>query len=130
MTSMLVCWKCGASLAALPKPLSRLAECPKCRAYLHVCRMCQFYDPRLTAKCREERAEEVRDKEHANFCDWFRARPDAHQPPAAGKTQAARSQLDALFGSDADKRGDAGAGGDDARAGLNRLFDRDDKSRK
>jgi len=96
--SAFVCWKCGAALAELPLPLSRLAECPKCRAYQHVCRMCEFYDPRLTGKCREERAEEVRDKEHANFCDWFKPRPDAHQPPGAGKTQAAKAGIDALFG--------------------------------
>lgn len=130
MTSTLVCWKCGASLATLQRPLSRLAECPKCRAYLHVCRMCEFYDPRLTGKCREERAEEVRDKEHANFCDWFQARPDAHRPPAADKTQAARSQLDTLFGGDADKTRNVGIGGDDARADLRRLFDSDDKPRE
>jgi len=95
----LVCWKCGTSLAVLPMPLSRLAECPKCRAYLHSCRLCQFYNPRLTSQCDEERAEEVRDKEGANFCDWFKPRPDAHRPRGEGKTQAAKAGLDDLFGS-------------------------------
>jgi hypothetical protein len=28
MTNALICWKCGASLAELPLPLGRLAECP------------------------------------------------------------------------------------------------------
>lgn len=94
----LVCWKCGTSAAELPLPLSRLAECPKCRAYLHACRMCRFYDPRLTGQCQEERAEEVRDKEHANFCDWFKPRPDAYRPPGTAKSEAAKSGLDSLFG--------------------------------
>lgn len=94
----LVCWKCGASLAVLPLPLSRLAECPKCRAYLHCCRLCHFYNPRLTSQCDEERAEEVRDKEGANFCDWFKPRPGAHRPRGGEKTQAAKSRLDDLFG--------------------------------
>jgi hypothetical protein len=94
----LVCWKCGASLAELPLPLSREAECPKCRAWLHCCRLCQFHNPRLTSQCDEERAEEVRDKEGANFCDWFKPRPDAHRPRGGEKTQAAKTRLDDLFG--------------------------------
>jgi hypothetical protein len=78
----LVCWKCGAPLDEVPLPLSRQAECPACRAWLHVCRLCEFYDPRLTSKCREERAEEVRDREVANFCDYFKPRPDAYSAAA------------------------------------------------
>jgi len=114
----LVCWKCGASLAELPLPLSRLAECPKCRAYLHACRLCEFYDPRVTSQCREERAEEVHDKEKANFCDWFNPRPDAHHPPGGEKIQAAKAKLDSLFGGDA-----SGAGKTDVtRDKLEKLF--------
>jgi hypothetical protein len=94
----LVCWKCGASLAALPLPLSREAECPKCRAYLHCCRLCQFYNPNVAEQCDEDRAEEVLNKEGANFCDWFKPRPDAHRPRGGDKTQAAKTRLDDLFG--------------------------------
>ena len=94
----LVCWKCGASLAALPLPLSREAECPKCRAYLHCCRLCQFYNPSVAEQCDEDRAEEVLNKEGANFCDWFRSRADAHRPRGNEKTQAAKTRLDDLFG--------------------------------
>ncbi len=107
-------------------PLSRLAECPKCRAYLHACRMCQFFDPRLTGQCREERAEEVRDKEHANFCDWFKPRPNAHRPPGEGKTQAAKAKLDNLFGGAQASDGKTDA----ARDKLSDLFAPDEKSRK
>lgn len=88
--------------------------------------MCRFYDPRLTGQCQEERAEEVRDKEHANFCDWFKPRPNAHRPPNEGKTQAAKAKLDNLFG-------DARASGDKADAPhdkLGDLFSRNEKSRK
>ena len=122
----LVCWKCGVSVAELPVPLSRLAECPKCRAYLHVCRMCQFFDPRLTGQCQEERAEEVRDKEGANFCDWFKPRPNAYRQRGDGKTQAAKGKLDDLFGGAqaTDGKGDA------ARDKLSDLFAPNEKSRK
>jgi hypothetical protein len=122
----LVCWKCGASAAELPLPLSRLAECPKCRAYLHACRMCQFFDPRLTGQCQEERAEEVRDKEHANFCDWFKPRPNAHRPPGEGKTQAAKARLDNLFSGTQASDGKTDA----PRDKLSDLFAPNEKSRK
>jgi hypothetical protein len=97
----LTCWKCGASLSTLPLPLSRLSECPQCRAYLHCCRLCRHYDPRSPDRCREERAEHVRDRESANFCDWFS--PQAVTPAAgsARKAGSARAGLDALFGGDA-----------------------------
>ena len=93
-----VCWKCGATLAELPQPLSRLAECPKCRAYLHVCRLCKFHDPRLTRACREQDAEEVIDKEHANFCAYFKIQPGAYRIGSNEKAQTARDQLSGLFG--------------------------------
>ena len=80
MTNALVCWKCGATLADQPLPLSRLAVCSKCHSYLHACRLCVSYDPRLTRRCREQDAEEVTDKERANFCGYFKARPGAYRP--------------------------------------------------
>ena len=123
----LVCWKCGTSVAELPLPLSRLAECPKCRAYLHACRMCRFYDPRLTGQCQEERAEEVRNKENANFCDWFKPRPDAHRPPDAEKFRAAKAGLDSLFGGSASGSPEKK---DTARGKLDELFPSDKNPEK
>lgn len=127
MAELLSCWKCGAPLNDVPLPLSRLAECPKCRVYLHVCRMCQFHDPGLTGKCREERAGAVRDPETANFCDWFKPRPNAHRPDARGGAQAAKSQLDGLFGG-AEASDDTAPGDVAARAELDRLFRHPDRS--
>ena len=94
----LVCWKCGADLAAVPQPLSRLADCPACRAELHACRLCRFYNPRIEGQCNEDRAEEVRDKTRANFCDYFRPRPGAFRAPDVGRAAAAKARVDELFG--------------------------------
>ncbi len=98
MAKDLVCWQCGASLKGVPLPLSRLAECPRCRADLHVCRMCKHYDTRLIGECRHDRAERVLEKTHANFCTYFRPRPNAHDPAANAEAEAARARLEALFG--------------------------------
>lgn len=94
----LSCWKCGASLAALSLPLRRLDECPKCRAELHVCKLCVDYDTHIAKHCREPTAEEVRDKERANFCDHFKPRAGAWKPADSVALDAARAELDRLFG--------------------------------
>jgi hypothetical protein len=96
--SELVCWKCGASLAEYSLPLRRLEECRKCGAELHVCKMCEWYSIAVAKHCREPIAEEVKDKERANFCDYFKARPGAYSAPTDAAVKA-KADLDALFGS-------------------------------
>jgi len=94
----LVCWKCGASLADLTLPLLRLEECRKCGAELHVCKLCEWYSIAVAKHCREPVAEEVKDKERANFCDYFKPRPGAYVPADVAASGKARTDLDALFG--------------------------------
>lgn len=98
MNADLVCWKCGASLAPLTLPLRRLEQCPQCHAELHVCRLCVEYDPHVAQQCREPIAEEVRDKQRANFCDLFKPRPRAYVPPDTASADRARAELEQLFG--------------------------------
>jgi hypothetical protein len=92
----LVCWQCGASLAALTLPLSRTDSCRNCRAEFHVCRMCRFYDTRKAKSCAEPVADEVGDKERANFCGYFVAAAGRYAPKAAG-ADTAKDALEALF---------------------------------
>ena len=103
MGHSLLCWKCGANLAALSLPLSRRDECARCRAELHVCRLCVEYDERVAKRCREPMAEEVSDQEKSNFCDYFRPRPNAWSAPAGAASglsaaDKARAELERLFG--------------------------------
>lgn len=94
----LVCWRCGQSLAGLPLPLGRSAECSACHASLHVCKLCEFYDPRVAEQCREPIADFVQDKERANFCDYFKPAPGAYTPPDEQAAHSAQADLNALFG--------------------------------
>lgn len=127
MTHNLVCWKCGASLAELSLPLRRLDECKACGAELHVCKMCVDYDTAVAKSCREPIAEEVQDKERANFCDYFKPRPDAYKPRDSAEVARSRAGLDSLFaGSQPDgKPGSAttpSAGAGEASSKLDELF--------
>lgn len=49
-------------------------ECLHCRNDLHVCKNCEFYDPKVYNECRETSADVVREKERANYCDFFSPR--------------------------------------------------------
>ncbi len=96
----LVCWKCGTSLEMVLLPFRRLEVCPECDAELHVCKMCNYYDPHVVEACIEDSAEEVRNKERANFCDYFKPTPNAYQSRDSAATQSSRAKLDALFSED------------------------------
>jgi hypothetical protein len=126
MVDTLVCWRCGASLAHFPLPLARSAECEKCRADLHVCRLCEFFDPRLGKQCREPVAEDVKDKDRANFCGYFQAKAGVYVAPDTGAAQKARAELNALFGGAENlptaTPSSARSAADLAREQLDRLF--------
>jgi len=127
------CWKCGASLAELTVPLRRLEECPACTADLHVCRLCEFYDTRVAKSCREPIADEVKNKERANFCDYFAPDPNAYVPPEHDTAHQAHADLEALFGIDSapDARPKGAAmQSDEARERLEQLFGDDSNAEK
>jgi hypothetical protein len=97
MSETYTCWKCGVPLPDVLSPLARHEECPRCRAQLHVCRMCVFFDATVAQQCREPVAEPVTDKQRANFCGYFQINPRAFAA-VTDKAEAACRTLDALFG--------------------------------
>ena len=123
----LCCWKCGTALADIPLPLGRMAQCKDCHAYLHVCRMCIFFDKTVSKQCREPVAEEVKNKSRANFCGYLQPNPNAFTAAIPGKAQAAQSGLDALFGLQPGVTNNSPTDADEAKQRLKRLFDLDDK---
>lgn len=117
-----VCWNCGAPLDELSLPLTRLDACPHCRAELHVCRMCLHFEPRWRQGCREERAEDVSERERANFCDYFSPRAGAFQARSAAAADSARAELEALFGDAPRPATGEAAEAEQSRKALDDLF--------
>ena len=113
--SKLVCWSCGASLQDIPLPFTRLEQCKQCRADLHVCRLCRYYNPNVFDKCDHEMAEPARDVSVANFCHYFRPRPGAFQPDQKSKSDQALAQLKSLFGEEAEAQASAAEKKEDAQ---------------
>ena len=65
------CAGCGASIS-VDTPVRRQDECPKCKADLRACRQCASFEIAARGSCREPGIEPVRDKEKANYCEYFR----------------------------------------------------------
>jgi hypothetical protein len=107
------CHRCGAEFGVSAVGVRDV--CERCRAYLHCCRNCEFYEPGAHNDCREPNAEAVADKEQGNFCDFFclssapraaasaagrsrdRDQRDRPAPQSPRGASDARSKLDALF---------------------------------
>lgn len=112
MTAELQCWNCAASLAELPRPITRHMNCPKCFEDLHCCRMCRHFLVDAASPCADERAEPPVYKEGANFCDFFRPSSVGYRDGANERRAQARSNLAALFAGEEDAETDAEAEAD------------------
>jgi hypothetical protein len=73
-----------------------------CGKDIRSCAHCRFYRPESSVYCREPQAaaELPRDRERANFCDWFSLDPKFRSAGPGQKKEkdlAARTAFDNLF---------------------------------
>lgn len=96
-----MCWKCKINTVDV-NSISRSTECPVCHSDLHCCKNCSFYEVGSHYDCHETIDELVKDKEKANFCDFFKAKvygsSSANSNSASDKAQDARDAFSKLFG--------------------------------
>jgi hypothetical protein len=81
------CWHCGRPLGKAD--FGRENGCLGCGKATRVCRNCRHYARGRPNDCEEPMAEQVMDKERANFCDYF----DPTLEPATGSVEASASDL-------------------------------------
>jgi hypothetical protein len=95
MTIQFNCFSCRKELSFSDAKISFREECPFCRADVHVCRNCHFYDPKAYNECREPSADVVREKDRANYCEYFTAKAAGAGPE--DKAAALKAAAEALF---------------------------------
>lgn len=86
------CNKCGTPIET--DVISFRDECPVCHQDLHVCLNCIFYDTGKSNSCREDKADFVKEKDRANFCEYFRFTERKEKTSAKDE---ARKKWDELF---------------------------------
>lgn len=87
-----ICFSCQKESDVGDK-MSFREEC-SCGADLHSCKCCAFFDPKTYNECRETSADVVRDKERANYCDYFQPNTLA---TARSKKEDLLAAAEALF---------------------------------
>ncbi len=83
--------------------------------------MCLYFDTAAPQQCREPVADNVSDKQRANFCGYFQINPQAYAGPS---DQAADSwKLDALFGDEtSEEASETSTSKDESGTQLDHLF--------
>src|SRR5512141_2381146 len=66
--------KCAACGATIQANISAEASCPKCKADLHTCRQCTYFDPSARFECRKPITARIANKGGRNTCELFAAR--------------------------------------------------------
>ena len=92
---MNVCALCNSDVQ-IDKYFTRKSTCPKCGGDLHICLNCKFYSPTSHNKCLETKAEFQRNRDKANFCDYFVFKESVGSASSREKDDA-RKKLDELF---------------------------------
>jgi ribosome-binding protein aMBF1 (putative translation factor) len=91
MSAIQHCWKCGTPWSFNRAP-GRSETCLQCGADLKVCLNCASYDKKVAYQCRDRRAEEVAQKDMANFCEWFEMARRPYVPVKEGLDREARAR--------------------------------------
>jgi hypothetical protein len=93
---MASCYFCGTELPHGER-IYRTTLCSNCGKPIKICLNCEFYDPTANYECREDIGEPVREKDTANFCEYFSARPANRKKPGEVKRTNAADVFRNLF---------------------------------
>jgi hypothetical protein len=91
-----MCYFCGNEFL---EKVYKNTECPVCGKDLKICLNCKFYEPGAHWDCRETISEGVKEKDRANFCDYFvyQFRGKGAPPKEEERRSKARNDFNSLF---------------------------------
>jgi|SRR6185436_62410 hypothetical protein len=88
------CSSCGAKVAGT---ISGESSCTNCRADLHTCRQCNYFDPGARFECSKPITVKIVNKNARNTCELFTARSVVEKQTSSGAPTDARSAFAKLF---------------------------------
>lgn len=89
--------KCAACAAQAPPNINADSSCPNCRADLHTCRQCTYFDPGARFQCRKTITVRIVNKNARNTCELFAARTVVERETSSGAPTDARQAFAKLF---------------------------------
>lgn len=88
------CSSCGAKVVA---GISAESSCTKCKAELHTCRQCNYFDPSARFECSKSITARIVNKNARNACELFAARTVIERETSSGAPKDARQAFANLF---------------------------------
>lgn len=95
-TNQVICFKCSKA-TPIVSTVGFRDECLHCGEDLHVCKNCEFYDETAYNECREPSADRVKEKERANFCEYFQPSSQNTEGGAEDQRKKLLAEAEALF---------------------------------
>ena len=89
--------KCAACGAPAPASIKLDSSCPKCKADLHNCRLCNYFDPGARFECRKPITARIVNKNARNTCELFEPRTVVERETTSGAPADARQAFANLF---------------------------------
>jgi hypothetical protein len=90
--------KCSSCGAKAPSTITFESTCPNCRAELHSCRQCTYFDPSATFQCSKTIPARIVNKNARNTCELFVPRTVVErQTSSGGAPTDARQAFAKLF---------------------------------
>ena len=88
------CTNCGAKA---PTNIIFESSCPNCKADLHTCRQCSYFDPGAHFQCSKPITVRIVNKQTRNPCELFLPRTVVERQTSSGAPTDARAAFDKLF---------------------------------
>ena len=88
------CTSCGAKA---PSIINFESTCSKCRAELHTCRQCNYFDPGAHFECSKPISKRIVNKNARNTCEYFAPRTVVERETSSGAPSDARQAFKNLF---------------------------------
>jgi hypothetical protein len=89
--------KCSSCGAKAPNNITLESTCPNCRAELHTCRQCNYFDPSATFQCSKTIPARIVNKNACNTCELFAPRTVVERQTSSGAPTDARQAFANLF---------------------------------
>ena len=89
--------KCAACGAKAPTSITLESSCTNCRAELHTCRQCAYFDPGARFQCSKPITVRIVNKNARNTCELFVPRTVVERQTSSGAPTDARQAFAKLF---------------------------------
>jgi hypothetical protein len=89
--------KCASCGAKAPTSIGFDSYCTNCKAELHTCRQCNFFDPGAHFECSKTIPKRIVNKNARNICELFAPRTVVERETSSGAPKDARQAFAKLF---------------------------------